>query len=1193
MLARYHVVLAIASTCERTHNRTRTSLAVLMAVPDHNGPRAGPVPGPEPSPSQESNPGEVQGAADPGGSAAPGTGTGAASSGPASSGPTVVAVLVTEGTSTHLDACLRGLAGQDYPSLTVLVLDRGEPADREVRRERIGAIAPGVLVRGLDGAPPAVEAANDVLATVEGATFLCFVADDVELEPPTVSHLVAEAYRSNAAICGPKVVNRRHPEVLLEVGLGVDHYGVPYTGIEPGEVDQEQHDAVRDVFFVSDATMLVRADLFTMLGGFDPGCAPGSHDLDLCWRARLAGARVLVVPDARVLRGAEAARRPDTRAATVGDAARARARTLLKVYSAPALVWVVPVATLLNLGEAVGYLATRRARQARMVVAGWWRGLAGLTSVRGLRRATQQSRRIDDRDVRSYMVRGSARARALLIRRRHHNARLAITAGRARGAVGGVRAALRTPDAILGLAFAVLLAFGARRFLSHAPSFAGLSEWPSLGDLLGAWGGRWRFAGLGSDAAAPASLGVFGAASAVLFGDTDLARALFAFAAAPVGALGVYRLTRPLAARALPAVTATIAYAANPIVRNAYARGALGPLVLVALAPFIARRCFTLAEGIADPSARRRALAGLVVLSAITSSVFPAAVLLPLVITVALAVASPLVGGARLAGRASLAALVAGLGAVILLWPWSGSLVGAEASTLGFVTRAQHPPADLLAFRTGPAGAGTLPYLLLAAAALPLIVATGARFAWAVRGWMLMVVSFALAYLPSRVAADLPVPAVEGVLVPAALGLALAVGIGIGAFIAELRTFVFGVRQGLAVVCAACAVAPFVGFVPDVFDGGYRAPDTTWGDALAFLTRQANGDESFRLLWVGDPEVLPVDAIPLHGPLHGPLRGSAEPGELGFALTRDGVGDVRDLLPASPGAGDGLLEESLVLARSGRTARLGHLLAPMSVRYVAIVDRSAPNSRVRAAPDPRLVDALTSQLDLTVARRTEGLVLYENEAWAPRRALADGAAAALAVDEAGRDDPIAAATRAELATAIPVRGALGNSDVERRGTLLFSERYAEGWRAVLDGQVLEHRKSFGWANAYEIPDGGTVSLRYDAGGLHAFRVVVPAVLWVAALALSLFGRRATRVARSLVLESEIPASQRLVHDDSAPAATSAEIPVRETQVPQPLVAEGDDAEAEDLAALDALAASPADDTGFDWSILGRDEGDAG
>ena len=77
--------------------------------------------------------------------------------------------------------------------------------------------------------------------------------------------------------------------------MTIDHYGVPFSVVEPDEVDQEQHDAVRDVFFVSHALMLVRADLFHELGGFDTETFPGADDIDLCWRARLAGARTTEV----------------------------------------------------------------------------------------------------------------------------------------------------------------------------------------------------------------------------------------------------------------------------------------------------------------------------------------------------------------------------------------------------------------------------------------------------------------------------------------------------------------------------------------------------------------------------------------------------------------------------------------------------------------------------------------------------------------------------------------------------------------------------------------------------------------------------------------------------------------------------------------------------------------------------------
>ncbi len=199
---------------------------------------------------------------------------------------------------------------------------------------------------------------------VEGATFLILCHDDVEPDPDAVRVLVEEAYRSNAGIVGPKLVSAEDPGVLLEVGRAIDRFGAPYTGIEPGEFDQEQHDGVRDVFYVTTATMLVRVDLFEQLGGFDPATFPGAEDLDLCWRARLVGARVLVAPDARVAHREAAESRGRADLPDESARARSRVRVLLTSYSFLTLLWLVPVGIVVGFIEAAADLLTGRPRRA-------------------------------------------------------------------------------------------------------------------------------------------------------------------------------------------------------------------------------------------------------------------------------------------------------------------------------------------------------------------------------------------------------------------------------------------------------------------------------------------------------------------------------------------------------------------------------------------------------------------------------------------------------------------------------------------------------------------------------------------------------------------------------------------------------------------------------------------------------------
>ena len=78
----------------------------------------------------------------------------------------------------------------------------------------------------------------------------------------------------------------------------MDHAGYGMPLVERGELDQSQHDAVRDVFTVPGPCTLVRADLFAEIGGFDEGISDFLDDVSLCWRAHIAGARVIVAPDA-------------------------------------------------------------------------------------------------------------------------------------------------------------------------------------------------------------------------------------------------------------------------------------------------------------------------------------------------------------------------------------------------------------------------------------------------------------------------------------------------------------------------------------------------------------------------------------------------------------------------------------------------------------------------------------------------------------------------------------------------------------------------------------------------------------------------------------------------------------------------------------------------------------------------------
>ena len=150
------------------------------------------------------------------------------------------------------------------------------------------------------------------------------------------------------------------------------------------------------------------------------------------------------------------------------------------------------------------------------------------------------------------------------------------------------------------------------------------------------------------------------------------------------------------------------------------------------------------------------------------------------------------------------------------------------------------------------------------------------------------------------------------------------------------------------------------------------------------------------MLWVGDPNVLPADAKVV--------------GDVGFALTNNGVGDARASWAAPEQRADRVLAGMIDAAAAGSTVRLGHLLAPAGVRYIAFVRRAAPGSGAFGRDETRLNDALGRQLDLTLSRIDDSGVVYDNDAWIPMQAVVPPKNTGVQVD--GRD-PQAAAVRSE------------------------------------------------------------------------------------------------------------------------------------------------------------------------------------
>ncbi len=1078
--------------------------------------------------------------------------------------PPVVAVVVSHDPGPWFEEGLAALASQDYPNFSILVLDAASSTDPTTR---VASVVPSAYVRRLPqnkGFGPTV---NEVMEIVEGASHLVLCHDDVAPEPDAVRQMVEEAFRSNAGLVAPKLVEWEDPAQLVQIGMGADKMGAPAERVAPGELDQAQHDSVRDVFVAPGGATLVRADLFETLGGFDSSMFLFGEDLDLSWRAQLAGARVVVAPSARVRHrqaarngqreidsprswhsnGAERAPKegadgpveapeadtPVAAPAEDGDPGVARhlhrstpatialflqrrheLRAVLKNYSALHLCRVLPQMVVLTMVELAYSLARGRTKHGRAILSAWRWNLAEMKELRAARRQVRSSRRLSDRDVRRLQVRGSARVSAFL----RHQAW--VSTHRQAGAQGEslVRGRLR-PGMALWAVIALVLAYGSRHLLSGPLPVTGqLAPLPGVGSLFHQFASGWRTTGVGNAAPAPLAFGLMGLAGSLLLGGVGLLQKVLFLGGLPLGAVGIYRLCRPLSSRCR--LVATVVYVALPLPYNALADGRLQPLLLYGAFPWILSRLLVCmgvepfskshevrwgATGAPWRGLARQALSLGIVVTLVFA--FVPATLLIVLLTVAALVLGSLVAG-RTRGLPSVA--VVGVGSVIvalvLSFPGSLDLIGHGADPAAVLGLAPSPSHALgfgavIRFQTGLLGGAPLGWVFALAAALPLVMARGWRFSFATRCWSLAAVFWLIAWAGARgwLGSSFPFPDV--LLVPAAAGVALSSALGIAAFERDLPRYRFGWRQALSTVIGAAVVIGGIPVLAFCLGGRWNLPSQGFDQALSWMpgNQQQGG---FRVLWLGDPAVLPLSGWRL------------SPG-LAYATSQDGLPTATDLWPSADPGSSTLMADAVQAAQNGRTALLGRLLSQFGIRYIVVPTQSAPASPdvpyLPSFPPPGDLSAsLSNQVDLRQLNAGGGLMVFQNTDWAPQRAQVGGRAAAIAAGSSAET----AALFAPLAQSRPVlSGGPSSLDFTGRvsaGHVLISTAFSSRWVLSTDGRAMAAKRAFGWSNLFTVPRSGNATLSYQGPLAQIFGIMLEAALWVAAIWVLVRTRRGVR-----------------------------------------------------------------------------------
>ena len=489
------------------------------------------------------------------------------------------------------------------------------------------------------------------LAPAVTVQWLWILHDDSAPEPDALEGLLLSAdIERSADILGPKIRGWNNQDQLVSVGVTVARSGNQVDGLERRELDQGQHDGRRDVLAVSSAGMLIRRDVWDALDGFDPALAFFRDDIDLCWRARRAGYRVMVTSDA-IIHHREAAThgRREIQAGSPkhpdrpGRIDRSASIHLMRAHASGVRGLFVTLRLLIgSLARAIVLLIGKAPDQARDEWGAFRDALRDRTGLRESRAriaaAASMPSAVPESDVRALLAPRGMQARIvwergadLLAGRETDDSGRSVLESTTDDPDGWysddrrpsrVQRFLRQPGTLVGLILLAVAVIGERALFGTGVLRGGalLPAPPGAGDLWTMFTAPWHEVGTGSSADAPTWLLPMTLLSGVMRGSASVAVDVILLLCIPMAGMSMYLASRPLLHTWWARVWAATAYATLPAVTGAVSGGRIGSAVVIVLMPWVALACAPL-MGLARPVTWRRVFGSTLLLAVVFSFV--------------------------------------------------------------------------------------------------------------------------------------------------------------------------------------------------------------------------------------------------------------------------------------------------------------------------------------------------------------------------------------------------------------------------------------------------------------------------------------------------------------------------------------------------------------------------------------------
>jgi GT2 family glycosyltransferase len=325
--------------------------------------------------------------------------------------PLVYIIVINYNGVEYLKTCLSSIEKQTYPNYKTIVIDNASTDNSEEYIieyfPKITFIQAGRNLGFAEGNNIAIKLALD-----QKADYVFLVNNDTEFEIDLVEKLIKTAESDDSiGIVGPAVFDLKNKKSLQEMGMAIDKFGYALALKNLSDKDC--------VFFVSGCAIMIKSELISRMGLFDESYFMFAEDLDLCWRSRLGGYKIVVNENARIYHasggsisgGVVKSSSYETNARRVFLREKNTVRTLIKNYDFSNLFKILPFYVVLLFFETIFWSCILKPNISKNIFKAIFWNLKMLPDTFKQRAVVQNLRKTKDDELVTKMLNGYCKVR--------------------------------------------------------------------------------------------------------------------------------------------------------------------------------------------------------------------------------------------------------------------------------------------------------------------------------------------------------------------------------------------------------------------------------------------------------------------------------------------------------------------------------------------------------------------------------------------------------------------------------------------------------------------------------------------------------------------------------------------------------------------------------------------------------------